>query len=168
MLALVMAGGRGSRMRPMSDVIPKPLLPVRDRPVLEWTLRVLEAAGITETIVSTGYLAELIGAYLTARPRSRMAVRYLVEDTPLGTAGAIGLLRPLTGPLLVINGDVLTTAHLSELIEVHQSTGALITLGTRTVVHETRGGVVRGRHPGSSPTRRSPASPTRSLPASRC
>ena len=52
MLALVMAGGRGSRMRPMSDVIPKPLLPVRDRPVLEWTLRVLEAAGITETIVS--------------------------------------------------------------------------------------------------------------------
>jgi len=143
MLALVMAGGRGTRLRPLSDVIPKPLLPVRDRPVLEWILFWLEAAGVEETVVVAGYLSERIQAYLAARPRSSMRVRCYVEEEPLGTAGAIGRLHPLTDPFLVVNGDVLTTASIRDLLAAHQAKGAMITLGTRRLCYRVQSGVLR-------------------------
>src|SRR5688572_13502803 len=93
MQALVMAGGLGSRLRPLTDEVPKPLLPIGGRPILELILRQLRHAGVEEAFISLGYKAELIRAYIADGRRLGLRVRYVDEPTPLGTAGALGYVK---------------------------------------------------------------------------
>lgn len=127
-----MAGGLGSRLRPLTDEVPKPLLPIGGRPILEIILHQLRDAGVDEVYISLGYKGELIRAYVGDGRRVGLRVRYVDEPTPLGTAGALGYVKDgVRGPLLVMNGDILTKLDFRAFHEGHVSAEAGITLGVR-------------------------------------
>ena len=127
-----MAGGLGSRLRPLTDEVPKPLLPIGGRPILELILCQLRAAGVDEVYISLGYKGELIRAYIADGRRLGLPVRYIEEPTPLGTAGALGYVKQnVRGPLLVMNGDILTKLDFRAFHREHVAAGAAITLGVR-------------------------------------
>jgi NDP-sugar pyrophosphorylase family protein len=134
MRAAILAGGRGTRLAPYTTVLPKPLLPLGDRPILELILHQLSRAGITRVDLCVGHLGELIRAYFTesgAAPEG-MDLRYHYEDEPLGTAGAVRNLEPPEGPLLVMNGDILTTLDYAELIDFHASSDSQLTIASHS------------------------------------
>ncbi|MGI9255025.1 MAG: sugar phosphate nucleotidyltransferase, partial [Thermomicrobiales bacterium] len=109
MRALVLAGGRGTRMEPFTSVFPKPLLPIGQQPVIEIVLGQLAAAGFSQATISVGYLGRLIRAYLvTIAGIPGLEIDWIEEDAPLGTAGPAGLLADRETPVLTINADVLT------------------------------------------------------------
>jgi len=138
-----MAGGLGSRLRPLTDEVPKPLLPIGGRPILEIILYQLRDAGVDEVYISLGYKGELIRAYVGDGRRVGLRVRYVDEPTPLGTAGALGYVKDgVRGPLLVMNGDILTKLDLRAFHEGHVSAEAGITLGVREDLYQIPFGLV--------------------------
>lgn len=130
--ACVLAGGKGTRLRPYTAVLPKPLLPIGDRPVLDIVLRQLSAAGFDRVTIATGYMAELIEAVVGHWNDERIAVDYLREEEPLGTVGALALMQDLDEPFLVMNGDVLTDLSYHDLFVDHVKSGAIATIATTT------------------------------------
>jgi NDP-sugar pyrophosphorylase family protein len=124
--AFILAGGRGSRLAPLTTVIPKPLVPVGDLPILEVLIRQLVAAGIADITVSLGYLGHLIRAVVGDGTRFGARVTYTEEDQPLGTAGALALLGDVDDDdtVLVLNGDTLTDLSYGALIDRHRASGA--------------------------------------------
>ncbi|MDD5630087.1 MAG: sugar phosphate nucleotidyltransferase [Elusimicrobia bacterium] len=120
MQAVILAGGKGTRLRPFTTSLPKPLVPVGDLPIIEIVLRQLKHFGFAEVIISTGHLAELIEAYCGDGRRWRLRIRYVREDKPLSTAGALRLIRGLRPDFLTINGDVLTTLDFRALYDFHR------------------------------------------------
>lgn len=130
MQAIMLAGGKGTRLRPYTTVLPKPLMPVGDYPIIEIMLRQLRAAGVEEVIVCTGHLPHLFEALLQDGRRYGLRIGYSVETEPLGTAGPIGLvLDRLRDDFLVMNGDILTTLSYRALFEAHLRAGAAATIG---------------------------------------
>ena len=142
MRAIVLAGGRGSRLRPYTVVLPKPLMPVGDRPVLDIVVRQLRRAGFERLTVATGYLAELIEAFLGDGGSYGIAVDYFREAKPLGTAGSLALIEGLEEPFLVMNGDVLTDLDYSRLLADHAASDAIATIATRRREVEVQLGVL--------------------------
>lgn len=132
MQAIILAGGRGRRLLPYTTVLPKPLMPIGDHPILEVILRQLERAGFDDVIISTGYLHELIQAYLTGSPHPGLRIRCSHEAEPLGTIGPLHLIPDLAGTFLVMNGDILTDLDYPALIRAHWERGALATIATCT------------------------------------
>ncbi|MEA2123839.1 MAG: NDP-mannose synthase [Solirubrobacteraceae bacterium] len=130
--AVVLAGGLGMRLRPYTAVLPKPLMPVGDRPVLDIVIRQLRHHEFDRITIATGYLAELIEAFFRAGDDHGIAIDYHREHTPLGTAGAIASIEDLTAPFLVMNGDVLTDIDYTELMKQHLETEAAATIATIT------------------------------------
>lgn len=128
--ALLLAGGRGTRLGPYAAVLPKPLVPLGDMPVLEILLRRLHRHGLTNLVLCTGHLAELIQAYFGDGTRFGVRLRYAREDRPLGTAGPIRLVPDLGDPFLVLNGDLLTTLDLAAMLAAHRRSGADATIAT--------------------------------------
>src|SRR5438105_329349 len=119
MKAVVLVGGLGTRLRPLTFSLPKPLLPVGEQPLLQLLLEQLHASGLRDVILATGYHAELIHAFCGDGSRFGLRVRYVHEDEPLGTAGPISLARPLLDgdDFLLINGDILTRFDFRTLSE---------------------------------------------------
>lgn len=140
--AMVMAGGFGTRLRPLTDTVPKPLLPVGDKPIMEHTLERLHAAGINRVVVSTHYKAEAIEDHFGDGKRLGLSIEYVKEEQPLGTAGALGLIERPTEPLLVINGDVLTQVNYRAMLTFHQEYKADITVGVGQYDFQVPYGVV--------------------------
>ena len=134
MRAVILAGGRGTRLLPYTTVLPKPLLPVGERPILELIIRQLARAGFTELDLSVGHLGELIRAYFSENPAAAggIELRYHWEDEPLGTAGAMHLIDPPDGPFLVMNGDILTTLDYGAFIKAHAESGAALSIATHS------------------------------------
>lgn len=130
MRAIILAGGRGRRLEPYTAVLPKPLMPIGDVPILEVVLRQLHAAGFDRVTMAVGYLAELLMAYFGDGHKLGLAVDYSREDHPLGTAGPLGLVDGLDEPFLVMNGDLLTTLDFRALWRSHHDRGAIATLAT--------------------------------------
>jgi NDP-mannose synthase len=128
--AVVLAGGEGTRLRPYTAVIPKPLMPVGDRPVLDIVMRQLAAAGFTHVTIATGYLAELIEAFFRGGEAYGLTIDYFREPEPLGTVGALALIEDLDEPFLVMNGDILTDLDYGALGRRHADSGALATIAT--------------------------------------
>lgn len=130
MKAVILAGGKGLRMRPYTSVLPKPLLPIGELPILEIILRRLEKAGVTDVVIAIGYLGSLIQTYLAQSAISeRMNISYHLEDKPLGTAGAIGGIAGLDEPFFVLNGDLLSTIDFGAMMRHHHESDACLTVG---------------------------------------
>jgi NDP-mannose synthase len=132
MRAVILAGGKGQRLRPYTTVLPKPLMPIGDMPILEVVLRQLKAAGVTRVTMAVGYLAELMQAFFGDGKRLGLQIDYSFEDRPLGTVGPLTLIPSLAEEtdFLMMNGDVLTTLNPRHLIERHRSAGADVTIAT--------------------------------------
>ncbi len=131
--AIILAGGRGRRLEPYTSVLPKPLMPIGDRAILEITVDRLIESGVSDITLCVGHLAHLIEAVVNGRTRDAR-FRYVREDTPLGTAGPLRLVEDLTGTFLLMNGDLLTDLEFPELIEAHRRAANVITIAT----HERR------------------------------
>jgi NDP-sugar pyrophosphorylase family protein len=132
MRAVILAGGLGTRLRPYTTILPKPLVPVGDRPILEHILHRLHACGVREVDLCVGHLGELIQVYFTqanALPAD-LELRWHWEDEPLGTAGALRIVPGLKGTFIAMNGDILTTLDYSELLAFHERNGAALTVAT--------------------------------------
>jgi NDP-sugar pyrophosphorylase family protein len=130
--AVVMCGGLGTRLRPLTYAIPKPLLPVGEKPILELIVESLREHGIREIILSVGYRAELIETYFGSGRGFGVEISYVRERQPLGTAGALRLLEERLGnDFLMLNGDLLTRLDFRAMIDEHQAGGADLTIGTR-------------------------------------
>ena len=128
MTAIILAGGKGTRLKPFTMTIPKPLLPLGDVPVLEIVLRQLAAAGFHRVVLCLGHMAPLFSAMLGDGSRWGLKIETVLEDQPLGTAGALRLIPDLSENFLVMNGDLLTTLDYKELTEFHRSNRALATI----------------------------------------
>lgn len=130
MRAVILAGGKGTRLKPYTTVLPKPLMPIGDMPILEVVLRQLKRAGITHVTLAVGHLAELLEAFFGDGSKFGMRIDYSREDKPLGTAGPLTLIDDLSDTFLVMNGDVLTTLDYGHLIQTHKDSGAVATVAT--------------------------------------
>ncbi len=130
MKAVVMAGGEGTRLRPMTSSMPKPLLPIVNKPLMEHVLRLLQRHGFSESVVTVQFLASLVRNYFGDGEDFGMPLQYATEDTPLGTAGSVkNAHQQLRGEtFLVISGDALTDFDLTDLVAFHRDKGALVTI----------------------------------------
>lgn len=139
-----MAGGEGTRLRPMTANQPKPLLPVVNRPIMEHVLRLLKRHGITETVVTVQFLAALVRNYFGDGDELGMSLQYATEDLPLGTAGSVknAADRLRDDRFLVISGDALTDVDLSAMIRFHRENSALVTVGLKRVSNPLEFGIV--------------------------
>lgn len=120
MKAVVLAGGKGTRLTPYTKILPKPLMPIGDMPILEVILRQMKTAGIDHIIFTVGHLSELLRAFFQDGHQWGLQIDYSYENCPLGTAGPLALIDNLTETFLVTNGDVLTTMHIRDLLDFHR------------------------------------------------
>lgn len=131
-MMVVMAGGMGTRLRPYTENCPKPLLPVAGKPMIEHIVERAKLQGFTYFVFAVHYLGHMIESYFEDGSRWQVQIRYLREQSPLGTAGAIGLLKPRPElPILVSNGDVLTDIRYGEMLDFHHRHGASATMAVR-------------------------------------
>jgi NDP-mannose synthase len=132
MKAVILAGGRGTRLAPYTTVLPKPLVPVGDIPILEVIIRQLIASGFVSVTLTLGYLGELIRAYFAAHKTlsQQIQLQFVDEEQPTGTAGSLRLISDLPDTFLVMNGDVLTTLDYPRLINFHRESGAWLTIAS--------------------------------------
>jgi len=144
MKAVVMAGGEGSRLRPLTSRRPKPLAPVANKPVMEHIVNLLRKHGFTEIVATLHYLADEIESYFGDGSAFGVTMHYVVEDTPLGTAGAVKLAADLLGDeaFIVISGDALTDIDLAALVADHRRSGAAATITLQRVTNPLEFGVV--------------------------
>ena len=128
--AVLLVGGKGSRLAPYTATFPKPLMPLGDIPILEVLLRQLLRCDINRVTLSLGHLGELVQAYLSHRKElsERLEMDFVHEDSPLGTAGALALVDGLDETFLVMNGDVLTDLDFTALVASHKASGAALTI----------------------------------------
>jgi len=129
MQAIILAGGKGARLRPFTNVIPKPLVPVGDLPILEIVLRQLIACGVTRVTLAVNHLARLIEAFFGKGRQFGLEIEYSLEDIPLGTAGPLRGVKALDQDFLVLNGDLLTTIDYGDLFRMHLSQHSAATIG---------------------------------------
>lgn len=130
MKAVILAGGKGRRLAPYTTVLPKPLMPVGDVPILEIVIRQLKHAGFKEITMAVGHLAELLMAYFGDGSKFGIPIRYSREDHPLGTAGPLSLVQGLDQAFLVMNGDLLTTLDYRAMWKYHKQNASMATLAT--------------------------------------
>lgn len=130
MRAVILAGGRGTRLYPYTIVFPKPLMPIGDVPILEIVVRQLKYYGISDIVMAVGHLAELLMAYFGDGSRFGVQISYSRETNPLGTAGPLALIPGLDETFLVMNGDVLTTLDYRALIAYHRANGSVATIAS--------------------------------------
>ena len=138
MKAIILAGGRGKRLRPITDYVPKPLVPIKNIPIKEWQLKYLKKFGINEVIICTGYKQNMFENYLDSK-KIGIKIRYSIEKSPLGTGGAIKKASKMIKDksFFVINGDTITNIDLKKLSKIENSIAA-VELRTRFGILETK------------------------------
>jgi dTDP-glucose pyrophosphorylase len=140
--AVVMAGGRGERLRPLTDALPKPMIRVAGRPILERIVLHLVGFGIRRIFLSVNYRADVIESHFGDGSAFGCAIEYLREATPLGTGGALSLVPPMSDPLLVLNGDLLTQFDVATLLAFHERGRFKATVGIHEYAHTVPFGVI--------------------------
>jgi dTDP-glucose pyrophosphorylase len=155
--AVIMAGGFGTRLRPLTDRVPKPMLPVGDRPLLERTIERLREAGIRRVHVTTHHLADQITSHFGNGSEHGVDIRYISEAQPLGTCGGLKLMEASPGRILVINGDILTTVNFRELVTFHTRHQADATVCVRKYDVQVPYGVVDSDGPWLQSVREKPS-----------
>lgn len=143
----IMAGGFGTRLRPLTDSCPKPMLKVGDKPILETLLLQFIDAGFRNIYISTHYMPDLITEYFGNGSKWGINIQYVFEKEPLGTGGALGLLPKSAPdlPLIMINGDVLTTVDIQKILDFHQNAGGIATMCVREYEYQVPYGVIEGK-----------------------
>ena len=138
MKAIILAGGRGKRLRPITDYVPKSLVPLNNIPIIEWQIKYLKKYGVKEIIICTGYKTELIKNFLAMKNDLGVKIKFLVEKTALGTGGAIKQagLSINDKSFFVLNGDIITNINLNQLVK-KQNSIASIELKTKFGIMET-------------------------------
>jgi mannose-1-phosphate guanylyltransferase/phosphomannomutase len=143
MQAVIMAGGEGSRLRPLTSNMPKPMLPIAKRPMMEHILSLLRRHGITDVVATVQFLSSVIRNYFGDGSDLGVSLSYATEDVPLGTAGSVlGARDFLSGPFLVVSGDALTDIDLEEVVDFHRSRGAAATLVLKPMKDPLEFGIV--------------------------
>lgn len=128
MKVVILAGGQGKRLEPYTVVLPKPLMPVGDYPILEIIIRQLKSNGLKDITLAVGYLGNLIESFFSNGERWGVNIDYNYEDKPLGTVGSLGYIKGLGKTFLVMNGDLLTTFDFSKFIKNHQNKKNIATI----------------------------------------
>ena len=128
MRAVILAGGKGTRLAPYTSVFPKPLVPIGDMPILQVIIHQLRHYGFTHITLTVGHLATLLQAFFRDGGQYGVRIDYVIEDEPLGTAGPLVFVPDLKEAFLVMNGDVLTTLNYTELVQYHKRMGAMATV----------------------------------------
>ncbi len=141
--AVIMAGGFGTRLRPLTDDTPKPMLQIGGTPLLQRTVERLRRSGIRNVNLTTHYLPEKIHSHFGDGTDFGVRINYVEEEVPLGTAGALGLLPETDEPLLVMNGDILTGVDFQQLVRFHREHDAALTVGVRQYEFKVPYGVVQ-------------------------
>ncbi len=141
--AVIMAGGFGSRLQPLTDATPKPMLPLGDKPLLQRTIEKLEHAGIHNVNLTTHYKSEIIKEHFGNGEKFGVEINYVSEDQPLGTAGSISLLKNTNSPLLIINGDILTSIDYRAMLNFHKDNDADMTVAVKKYDFKVPYGVVK-------------------------
>ncbi|WP_078555814.1 nucleotidyltransferase family protein [Bacillus alkalicellulosilyticus] len=145
-VVVLMAGGLGTRLKPLTDNIPKPLLRVGPKPILETTLESFVAYNFSNFYISVNYRADLIKGYFNDGSKWGTNIQYIEENKRLGTAGALSLLpESIKGPIIIMNGDVLTKVNFDELLKFHETQGAAATMCVREYIYQVPYGVVKTR-----------------------
>jgi len=129
MRAIILAGGKGTRLAPFTGVFPKPLMPVGNAPILETIIRQLAHHGFTDIVLSVGHLADLIELYFGDGSRFGVELTYCEELEPLGTAGPLALVPPIGEPVLVMNADLLSSIDYGDLYRQHLKKRPALTIG---------------------------------------
>ncbi|MCP4547825.1 MAG: NTP transferase domain-containing protein [bacterium] len=129
MRVVILAGGKGTRLKPYTTVFPKPLVPIGDMPILEVVLRQLYNSGFRKITLSVNHLAELIRTFFGDGSKIGLDITYCLETEPLGTAGSISLVEDLTDTFIVMNGDLLTTIDYGDIVRHHERMEATATIG---------------------------------------
>ena len=143
MKAVVMAGGEGTRLRPLTSNQPKPMVPIVGKPCMEHILELLKQHGLEEVIVTVAFMPQAIRSYFGNGDSLGLAIEYSVEESPLGTAGSVRLASDrLDETFLVISGDALCDVHLTDLIRFHRERGAAVTIGLKSVPNPLEFGIV--------------------------
>src|SRR4051812_43313453 len=141
--AIILAGGQGTRLRPYTVVLPKPLMPVGDYPILEVVIRQLVIHGFDRITLAVNHQAELIRAFFGDGSRWNVAIDYSLEDRPLGTIAPLRLVRDLPEHFLVMNGDILTDLPYSAFHDEHVARDSLFTISSHRRKHAIDYGVLR-------------------------
>ena len=128
MQAVILAGGKGKRLRPYTTVLPKPMMPIGEKPILEIIIHKLVENGVKKVVISVGYLAAIIQAYFGNGEKFGVDIEYYLESKPLGTAGCLALIDNLEDEFIVTNGDILTDLKFTDLIENHRESGKKATI----------------------------------------
>ncbi|MGZ8783341.1 MAG: nucleotidyltransferase family protein, partial [Gaiellaceae bacterium] len=143
MKAVVMAGGEGTRLRPLTSNQPKPMVPIVGKPCMEHILELLRTHGMDDVIVTVAFLPQAIRSYFSDGETLGMHIEYSVEDAPAGTAGSVRLASgKLDDTFLVISGDALCDFDLTSLVEFHKARGASVTIGLKSVPNPLEFGIV--------------------------
>ena len=128
MRAIILAGGKGVRLAPVTEVIPKPLVPIGGRPIMEIVIRQLQRHGFRRITLAVGYMADLIRAYFGDGAKLGVNIDYSYESEPLGTVGPLSMINGLNDTFLVMNADVLTNFNYNELVRYHRDQGGVATI----------------------------------------
>lgn len=140
--AVILAGGKGTRLHPYTIAMPKPLVPIGDYPILEIIIRQLNIAGINRIIITVNHQADLIKTYFGDGHKWNVNIEYSLEDKPLGTMGPLKLLKNLPDNFIVMNGDILTDLNFKELLDNHIKEGNIYTISGYKRKHKVDYGVL--------------------------
>ncbi|MDE6024117.1 MAG: HAD-IIIA family hydrolase [Lachnospiraceae bacterium] len=143
MIAVIMAGGKGTRIASVNSDVPKPMIPIGGKPILEYTIEMLEKQGYREIILVIGHLGEIIRNYFQDGSKWNVSVSYIVEDTPLGTAGALFFLKDkIDSDFLLINGDIIFDVDIHKFYECHKRNNCVATILTHPNSHPYDSGLI--------------------------
>ena len=142
MKAVVLAGGKGTRLAPYTHILPKPMMPIGDQAILEVLLGQMSRCGIREVTLAVGHLASLMQSYFGDGSQYNLSIRYVQEKEPLGTAGPLAFVDDLTDTFLVCNGDILTLLDINQLVAFHKEQNAICTIASHQRTHKVNLGVI--------------------------
>lgn len=145
MKVVILAGGKGRRLAPYTIVLPKPLMPICDAPILEVIIRQLKSYGLDDIVLSIGHLGNLIQTFFGDGKNFGVKIKYSLEEEPLGTVGPLHLITGLDKTFMLMNGDLLTTLDYDRLIEYHHKQGAIATIAVKNREVDINYGVIKSK-----------------------
>ena len=140
--AIIMAGGKGTRLRPYTNILPKPLLPIGLKSIIDVNIKQLASSGFDEIIIAVGYLGEIIESVIGNGDKYNVKISYYYEEKPMGTVGALSLIKGLQDCFVVINGDILHNLDFNALYKYHTNNHQGVTIGTFNHVYQVPLGVL--------------------------